>query len=162
MRKIYFLLATVSFGIFVLAGCGGAAGNTNKATNTNTAGKANTAVTKTDEPAKSVLKAADASPDKPVKVSELVDGVAADKDGFKGKEVAVTGYVSGTSGTAPHLLLTIFDEATATNKKNVACTFTGKDDEVFGKTVTVKGKISSSSTDGETKMVTLDPCELKK
>lgn len=156
MRKIYILLAAVSFGIFVLAGCGGAAGNTNKAA------APNTAPAKPAEPAKSVLKAADASPDKPVKVSELVDGVAADKDGFKGKEVAVTGYVSGTSGTAPHLLLTIFDEATATNKKNVACAFTGKDDEVFGKTVTVKGKIISSSTDGETKMVSLDPCELKK
>ena len=66
--------------------------NTNAPANTT----ANTAATKNAETAKSMLKPGDVSPDKAVKVIELVDSAAADKDAWKGKEVAVTGYVSGT------------------------------------------------------------------
>ncbi len=156
MAKIHLLLAIAAFGIFAFAGCG------NTTEKTNNAVAKNTAAVKTDEPAKTVLKPGDAGPDKAVKVSELVDGVAADKDAWKGKEVAVNGYVSGTSGSGTHQLLTMTDEQTSTNKKNISCAFQGKSDEVFSKTIQVKGKISYVSTDGEVKMVSLDPCELKK
>jgi hypothetical protein len=163
MKTILFLLAITSFGIFALAGCGKTTEKTNTATTQNTAEEANTAAAKNGEPAKNILKPGDVSPDKAVKVIELVDSVAADKDAWKGKEVAVTGYVSGTSGSGNHQLLTLTNDQTATNRKNISCAFQGgKPDEVFSKTIEVKGKISYVSTDGEVKMVSLEPCELKK
>ena len=151
MKKTSFLLAIVSFGIFALASCG------------KTAENANTAATKTDEPAKNILKPGDVSADKTIKISELVDGVAADKDAWKGREVAVTGYVSGTSGGTDHLLLTMITEQTVTDKKSISCALQGvKSADVFTKTIEVKGKISSANMDGEFKSVNLEPCELKK
>ena len=151
MKKVFLLLAIASFGIFALAGCGKTTENTN------------TAATKTGGPAKNSLKPGDVSPDKAIKISDLVDSVAADKDAWKGKEVAVNGYVSGTSGSESHLLLTMTDEQTATNKKGISCALQGvKSADVFTKTIEVKGKVSSSNTDGEYKSVNLEPCELKK
>lgn len=151
MKKVFLLLAIASFGIFALAGCGKTTENTN------------TAATKTGGPAKNILKPGDVSADKTIKISELVDGVAADKDAWKGKEVAVTGYVSGTSGGTDHLLLTMTDEETATNKKSISCALQGvKSADVFTKTIEVKGKVSSANMDGEFKSVNLEPCELKK
>lgn len=162
MRNIYFLLAIASFGILALAGCGKTE-TTNNATAQNTAGKANTAPPKTDAPASTILKPADVSPDKAIKVIDLIDSVAADKDAWKGKEVAVTGYVSGTSGAGDHLLLTITNDQAATNTKDISCAAKGvKSDEVFSKTVEVKGKISSVNMDGDMKSVNLEPCEVKK
>lgn len=160
MRTLYLLLAMGSFGIF--AGCGMSA-NTNSAPAQNTVAKTNTAAApKTDAPAASTLKPGDVSPDKPVKVIELVDSVAASKDGWKGKDVAVTGYVSGTSGSGDHLLLTLTNDQTS-NSKIISCAAKGvKADEVFSKTIDVKGKISSINTDGEVKTINLEPCELKK
>ena len=156
MRNISFLVTVVSgCGLFALAGCG-----TNAMPNST--GANNTAATRKDEPAKNVLKVGDASPDRAVKVSELVDGVAADKEAWKGKEVAVTGYVSATSGPYPKLLLTMTDDQTSTNKRNISCNSQGNSNDVFSKTISVKGKISSVSTDGDVKSVSLDPCELKK
>ena len=150
MKNTSFLLAIASFGIFALAGCGRTSENTN------------TAATK-EQPAKNILKPGDVSADKTIKISELVDSVAADKDAWKGKEVAVNGYVSGTSGSESHLLLTMTDEQTATNKKGISCALQGvKSADVFTKTIEVKGKVSSSNTDGEYKSVNLEPCELKK
>jgi hypothetical protein len=149
--KPTFLLAVASFGIFALAGCGKTTENTN------------TAATKTVGPAKNSVKPGDVSPDKAIKISDLVDSVASDKDAWKGKEVAVTGYVSGTSGSESHLLLTMTDEQTATNKRSISCALQGvKSADVFTKTIEVKGKISSSNMDSEFKSVNLDPCELKK
>jgi uncharacterized alpha/beta hydrolase family protein len=163
MKRVFFLLVIASFGIFALAGCGKTTEKTNTATTQNTAEKANTAATKNEEPAKNILKPGDVSPDKAVRVIELVDSVAADKDPWKGKEVAVTGYVSGTSGSGNHQLLTLTNEQTTTNKKSITCAFQGgKPDDVFAKTIEVKGKISSVNTDGEYKSVNLEPCELKK
>ena len=156
--KTIFLLAVASFGIFALSGCGNAGDNTNTAA-TNTGQKTNATATKTGN----ILKPGDVSPDKAIKVSDLVDSVASDKDAWKGKEVAVTGYVSGTSGSESHLLLTITDEQTAANKRDISCALQGvKSADVFTKTIAVKGKISSSNMDGEFKSVNLDPCELKK
>ena len=163
MKKIFFLLAIASFGIFALAGCGKTTEKTDTAATQNTAGKANTAATKNEEPAKNILKPGDVSPDKAIKIPELVDSVAADKDAWKGKEVAVTGYVSGTSGSTDHLLLTMISDPTTTNKKDITCALQGvKSADVFTKTIEVKGKISSSNMDGEYKSVNLEPCELKK
>ena len=156
--KTKFLLAVISLGIFALSGCGNAGDNTNTAA-TNTGQKTNATATK----AGNILKPGDVSPDKAIKVSDLVDSVASDKDAWKGKEVAVTGYVSGTSGSESHLLLTMTDEQTATNKRDISCALQGvKSADVFTKTIAVKGKISSSNTDGEFKSVNLEPCELKK
>jgi hypothetical protein len=156
--KTTFLLAVASFGIFALSGCGNAGDNTNTAA-TNTGQKTNATATKTGN----ILKPGDVSPDKAIKVSDLVDSVAPDKDAWKGKEVAVTGYVSGTSGSESHLLLTMTDEQTSTNKRDISCALQGvKSADVFTKTIEVKGKISSSNMDGEFKSVNLDPCELKK
>ncbi|HEV7701743.1 MAG TPA: hypothetical protein VGO43_16040 [Pyrinomonadaceae bacterium] len=163
MRNIYFLLAIVSFGIFALAGCGTTPAPTNNTAAKNAAGNANTAAPKTDAPATTVLKPGDVSLDKAVKVIELVDSAAADKDAWKGKEVAVTGYVSGTSGSGDHLLLTLTNDQTGTNSKNISCSVKGvKSDEVFSKTIEVKGKISSINADSEVKSVNLEPCEIKK
>ena len=156
--KTIFLLAVASFGIFALSGCGNAGDNTNTAA-TNTGQKTNATATKTGN----ILKPGDVSPDKAIKISDLVDSVASDKDAWKGKEVTVTGYVSGTSGSESHLLLTMTDEQTSTNKRSISCALQGvKSADVFTKTIAVKGKISSSNMDSEFKSVNLDPCELKK
>ena len=153
--KTKILVAIASLGIFALSGCGNTGDNTNTAAS-NTGQRTNATATKT-------LKPGDVSPDKAIKVSDLVDSVASDKDAWKGKEVAVTGYVSGTSGSESHLLLTMTDEQTATNKRDISCALQGvKSADVFTKTIAVKGKISSSNTDGEFKNVNLEPCELKK
>lgn len=158
MRK--HLVAIFACCIFALAGCEKTTEKTNTAATQNTAEKANTAATKNEEPAKNILKPGDVSPDKAVKVIELVDSVAADKDAWKGKEVAVTGYVSGTSSSGNHQLLTLTNDQTATNAKEITCAFQGDKPDAF-KTVEVKGKINSVST-GEVTMVNLEPCELKK
>jgi uncharacterized protein YceK len=161
MKKT-FLLAIASFGIFALAGCGSTSENTNTTATQNSGQKANTATTK-DSAAGNILKPGDVGPDKAIKVSDLVNSVAADKDAWKGKEVAVTGYVSATSGPESHLLLTMTDAQTATNQRDISCALQGvKSADVFTKTMEVKGKISSSNTDGEFKSVNLEPCELKK
>src|ERR1043166_342402 len=151
-----FLLAIASFGILVLAGCGKTPSNTNTTATQNSGQKANTATT-------NILKPDDVSPDKAVKVSDLVDSMAADKDAWKGKEVAVNGYVAGKSGSESHLLLAMTDTQTGTNKREISCALQGvKSADVFTKTIEVKGKINSSNMDGEFKSVNLEPCELKK
>ena len=163
MKKIFFLLAVASSGIFALAGCGKTTENPSTAATQNTAVKANTAEAKNENSATNILKPGDVSPDKTVKVTELVDSAAVDKNAWKGKEVAVAGFVSGTSGSGDHLLLTLTSEQSATNKKDVSCAIKGvKSDEVFSKNIEVKGKIFFVNTDGEFKSVNLEPCELKK
>ena len=163
MSKIFFLLTIASFGIVALADCANSTVTTTNTTAQNTAAKANTATSKSDPPASTILKPGDVSADKTVKVIDLVDSVAAAKDGWKGKEVVVTGYVSGTSGSGGKQLLTMINDQTASIKKDISCSLAGvKSDEVFSKTVVVKGKISSINTDGDQKSINLEPCELKK
>ena len=167
MKKIFFLLTAAFFGIFSLAGCGKIneqinTAMANTAANQNVAAKTNTAATKTDEPAATILKPGDVSPGKAVKVVDLADSVAAGgKDAWKGKEVTVTGFVSGMSNSGNHQLVTLTSEQLATNKKSVTCAFQGDKPDVFSKTIEVKGKISYFE-DGEYKTVELDPCEIKK
>lgn len=165
MKKIFLLLAVASFGIFALAGCGKTTENTNNAAAQNTAGKANNAAARNAEPATNILKPGDVRPDKAVKVVELVDSAAADKDAWKGKEVAVTGYVSGTSSSGNLQLLTLTNDQTATNRTYVTCGFQGGKpdaDALFTKTVEVRGKIMVVDTGGEVNKVNLEPCEIKK
>lgn len=168
MKIIFFLVTITSFGIFALAGCGKTSENTNTAvTNTvangNSAGKANTATTKSEEPAAKMLKPPDVSPDQAVKVIELVDSIAADKEGWKGKEIVVTGFVNSTSSSGPQQLVTLTNDKAATQSKTVSCSFQGKmPDGVAFQTVEIKGKIRDIRTDGESKSIYLEPCELKK
>ena len=135
MKKII-LINVISFGIFALAGCG------------NTAEKTNT---------------------EPVKVNELVNKAVAYKDAWMGKEVAVTGYVMMTSGAEGQSgynlsLVTDKDSRNSETGNSVSCTVQPgvPKEEVVLKTVEVKGKIKRVDGTGKWKMVTLDPCELKK
>ena len=165
MRNIYILLAIASIGIFGLAGCGNTAGTANYAANSNTAAKTNSntaASPKTDASAATVMKVDEVTPDKTVKVSDLIASVAASKDGWKGKEVTVSGYVSATSGSGKQQLLTIINDKDASIKVDVSCAYAGDAAAVFSKPVEVKGKISVINTDGEYKSVNLEPCDLKK
>lgn len=164
MKNIFFLVTIASFGIFALAGCGAKTSeNTNTAATPNTVGKANTAATKTEEPAARMLKPDDVSADKAVKVIELVDSIAADKDAWKGKEVAVTGFVNSTSSSGDQQLVTLTNDKAATQSKTVSCSFKGKlPDGVAFQTVEIKGKIRDTQMGGESRSVYLEPCELKK
>src|SRR4051812_6712410 len=83
-----FIGLALFFGLIAVGGCNKNSANGNTTATQNTAEKANTAATRNEEPAK-ILKPGDVSPDKTVKVIELVDSVAADKDAWKGKEVTV-------------------------------------------------------------------------
>ncbi|HEY6804942.1 MAG TPA: hypothetical protein VI306_15310 [Pyrinomonadaceae bacterium] len=154
MKRTSLLLTIASFGIFALAGC-----QNTVSTAQNPANKNNTK----DSASGNTLKPGDVTSDKAIKVSDLVNSVAVDKDAWKGKEVTVTGFVSGTSGSDTHLLLTITDEQMSTNKRDVSCALQGvKSADVFSKPIVVKGTINYSSLDGEFKSVNLEPCEQKK
>jgi hypothetical protein len=157
MKIIFFLVTIASFGIFALAGCGKTSENTN------------TAATKNEEPANKVLKPGDVSPDKAIKISELVDGVAADQDAWKDKEVTVTGHVHAASN-GTDTLVQMGGHSTADNArdpslkdgKSITCTLLGVTSaDVFGKKIEVKGKVKSFMF-GELKILKIEPCELKK
>lgn len=162
MKTILFLTATTFFVIFALAGCGKTTDATNNATAQNTAGTTNTAPTKTDAATGNILKPGDVSSDKAVKVTDLVSSVGADKAAWKGKEVAVTGFVTAVATSGNIQTLTIMNDETAANKIDISCTFKGDKPDVFRKTIEVKGKINYINTDSEYKSVALDPCEIKK
>ncbi len=130
--KKIILLMVISLGIFGLAGCG------------KTAEKANTDATK------------DVSPDKAFKVNELVEKVSADKDTWKGKEVIVTGLITFRSSINVGLVNKKWD------KEVVVCVIQVPPKEELNETVEVKGKISELVTQGESKAVKLEPCEIKK
>ena len=167
MKKII-LLAITSFGIIALAGCGKTSENTNTAvTNTaangNTAGKANTATTKTEEPAKNVLKPSDVSPDKVFKVHELLDSVGTNGDAWKDKEVTVTGFAGDPESGDPSVLLR--SDPNKVDGRVVGCALQGaKAADVVGKTIQVKGKIKKASNLNGNVLIgmQLDPCEVKK
>jgi hypothetical protein len=151
MKLTSLLLTMASLGILALAGCQNATATKN----------ANTATSK-DSTAGNLLKPGDVTADKALKPSDLVNSVAPDKDAWKGKEVTVTGFVIGTSGS-DKLLLTITDEQTSTNKRDVSCSLPGvKSADVFSKPIVVKGTIHYIDTDTEFKSVNLEPCEQKK
>ena len=164
------LITVISLGIFALAGCGKTSEDTNTtvtntAVNGNTA-KANTAPTKSEEPAKNVLKPGDVSPDKVFKVRELLDTVVADREGWKGKEVTVTGFVSPHTekNTSGAIAVMLQDDPDKVGGGVVSCALKGVDFKDFlGKTVEVKGKIDGSNLEGG-KLVgmALEPCVVKK
>jgi hypothetical protein len=101
-------------------------------------------------------------------VNELVDTVTADQDGWIGKEVAVSGYVSHMSGSngANGYFLTMINYRRDQSERYVICTVPHGvlPEGIATQTVEVKGKIGSVKTQNylNQKRVTLDSCELKK
>ncbi|HMS41541.1 MAG TPA: hypothetical protein PKE69_15015 [Pyrinomonadaceae bacterium] len=130
MKKIIFLTAIVSFGIFAIAGCG-------------------------------------ITGEKVFTVSELVDKAVADKDGWSGKEVTVSGYVqiaSGSDGLNGYSL-NLNSHRNDESERHVTCKVSQgtlpKDIET--KTIEVKGKIGAIHTQNYLNMrkVTLESCVIK-
>ncbi len=106
--------------------------------------------------------------EKVFKVGELVDKVTADKDGWKGKEVTVSGYVSyvPSSDGANGYIINMTDHRNDESERHVVCKVPQGDipREIATQTVEVKGKIGLVHTQSylNLKSVTLDPCEIKK
>ena len=87
----------------------------------------------------------------------------ADANGWKGKQVVVTGYVSSTSSSGGKGLLSL-SPSKEDNKRTVTCALQGDvPDDAFDRNAEVKGTIKflPAATD-ESKSVNLEPCELKK
>ena len=128
MKIIFFLVTITSFGIFALAGCGKTSENTN------------TAATKNEEPANKVLKPGDVSPDKAIKIPELVNSVAADKDAWRGKEVTVTGDVIGAStGDPKETVVTMVNDPKVSDKTGIDCPLQGAtSNDVFRKCLLIR------------------------
>ncbi len=142
MKNLFFLTVILT-AVCALAGCGSAGTNS----------------------AQSVLKPGDVSPDKPVAVKDLIDGVFADKDAWKGKEVAVAGYVSASSGSGGkfgYALTLKNDRQAGGGDTTIGCHVPQGDipPNVLGKTIEVKGKIDFIRDEG--KNVSLKPCALVK
>jgi hypothetical protein len=141
MKNLIF--ATVIFlGIFTLAGC-------QNITNL----------------AKGGLKPGDVSPDKPVAVRDLIDGVFTDKDAWKGKEVAVTGTVSASSGAGGKYgyALTLKNDSQASGGDSTIGCYVPNGDippGILGKNVEVKGTVDFIRDQG--KNVSLKNCTLIK
>ena len=163
MRRIV-LLAVISICIFAMMGCGAATEKANTVANKNAAAPP---AQNTQAP-KTALKPGDVTPDKAVTVKELVDAVAASSDGWTGKQVSVTAYVSATSESGPkNLLLTLKNDKADTSNQSMSCLVQGTYDEVsekvFDKTLEVKGTIKFiQGANAESKTVNLEPCEVKK
>lgn len=106
--------------------------------------------------------------EKVYKVGELVDKVTADQDGWKDKEVTVSGYVSLTSGAdgANGYSLNMVDNRNDETERHLICKIPQKDlpEGIADKTIVVKGKIGLIYTQNylNLKNVTLDSCEIKK
>ena len=137
------LLTVIFAGIFASSGCGASA----------------------ISPGKSALKPGDVSADKPVAVKVLIEGVFADKDAWKNKEVAVTGYVSASSGSGGkfgYALTLKNDQQASGGDSTIGCHVPQGDlpQGILGKTVEIKGKIDHIRDEG--KGVSLKPCELVK
>lgn len=99
-------------------------------------------------------------------VIELVGKATADKDGWKGKEVIVSGYVSnvsphGANGYVLHMINHRRDES----ERHVHCSVPQGDlpEGIANTTIEVKGKIGLVTTQNylDMKTVTLDSCELR-
>jgi len=158
------LLTVISIWMFALMNCGAAPEKTNTVVNKNAAAPP---AQNTQAP-KTALKPGDITPDKAVTVKELVDAVAASPDGWTGKQVTVTAYVSATSESGPkNLLLTLMNDKGDKSEQSMSCLVQGSYDEVndkvFDKTVEVKGTIKHiQGADAASKRVGLEPCEVKK
>ena len=160
MKKIV-LLTVVSLGIFALAGCG----STDEKANTEAPKNVNTEANQNKEPAKTVFKPIEISPDA-VKVNEFVDKVAANLNAWKGKEVTATGYVSMTSPRGNddgYMLQLRNDEKGGSDAKVIGCSVQkgGVPEGIVMKAVEVKGTVSEVSIGDTSKAVRLDPCTLK-
>ena len=166
--KNIILLTVISLGIFALAGCGNTAEkantNTPKNANTDAPQKADTDANQNKEPAKTVFKPVEISPDA-VKVHEFVDKVVANQNAWKGKEVTVTGYISMVSprGSEDGYNLQLWNDEKGGSAKMVGCIVRkgSMPEGIALKTVEVKGTVSEVRIDNNLKVVSLDPCTLK-
>ena len=101
-------------------------------------------------------------------VNELVDTVTADQDGWIGKEVTVSGYVSHMSGSdgANGYFLNMINDRRDESERYVVCKVPqgALPEGIATQTVEVKGKIGSVKTQNylNQKRVTLDACGFKK
>ena len=106
--------------------------------------------------------------EKVFEVNELVNKVTADKDGWKGKEVTVSGYVTHMSGSDGKngYHLSMKNHRNDESERHVVCKVSQGDfpEGIATKTVEVKGKIGLIHTQNylNLKSVTLDSCEVKK
>ena len=153
MKKTILLLI-IALGSFALFGCGETATNSSNGT-----------ATKTEDSTKNLLKPGDVSPDKPVMPKDLADAAKADKTAWQGKEVAVKGYIMGTSGSGGKFgySLTLKNEQKASSSEDlVSCKVPEGDmpKGLLSKTVEIKGTIKEVTDQGI--VVRLDPCQLTK
>jgi hypothetical protein len=101
-------------------------------------------------------------------VNDLVDTVTAGQDGWAGKEVTVSGYVSHMSGLdgANGYFLNMINDRRDESERYVVCNVPQGvlPEGIATQTVEVKGKIGSVKTQNylNQKRVTLDACEIKK
>jgi len=106
--------------------------------------------------------------EKVFKINELVDKVTADKDGWKGKEVTVSGYVTHMSGSdgANGYVLNMIDQRNDESERYVVCKVPqgSLPEGIATKTIEVEGKIGSVTMQNylNMKSVVIDFCELMK
>jgi hypothetical protein len=157
MKTLVFLALT-SIAVLNLASCGTADSKSSGTADSASSGPAALA-------GKNILQPGDVGPDKPVGVKDLIEGVFADKDAWKEKEVSVNGYVSATSGAGGKFgyALTLKHDREASSGESIIGCYVPEGDlpqDMLGKTVEVKGKIGFTRDEG--KVIHLKPCELKK
>lgn len=155
--KNLILTTTIILGTFALIGCGETAKNT---TAVNATTNANSETVNTEKPPENVLKPGDIDLEKPVAADEVVAGVYADTNAWKGKEIAVSGYVGGTSGGGESYKLELRKDDKAKQEDGVVdCFVKGeKPENIFRSTVTIKGTVKETRDDR--KVVVLEPCEV--
>lgn len=101
-------------------------------------------------------------------VNDLVDRVTADKDGWKDKEVKVSGYVMHMSRSegASGYILNMIDRRSDESERYVNCKVPqGEPPEaITTQTVEVRGRIGTVTTQNylNQKRVTLESCAIKK
>lgn len=100
-------------------------------------------------------------------VGELVDKVVADRDGWSGQEVIVSGYVqiASRSDGAGGYRLDLTGYRNDTSERHITCKVSqgALPEGIETTTIKVKGKIGSIHTQNylNLKAVTLDSCEIK-
>jgi hypothetical protein len=96
-------------------------------------------------------------------VIDLVEKVTRDEAAWTGKEVVVSGYASISEGKT---LLNLVADLHSGTESHILCQIpkASATDDLYGKHVTVKGKIGKVHTQNylNLKTVTLEPCELVK
>lgn len=103
-------------------------------------------------------------------IGELINNIVVDKDGWKGKEVIVSGYVShmpSSDGANGYVINMTDGHDSDGGSMHLICKVPQRDipkEFVMSQTIKVKGKIESIHTQSylNLKSVTLNSCELMK